>query len=62
MANMGYCRFQNTLKAMRDCYHNLDSNDLSEEEFNARKQMVEMCKSIIDRYEHLLDEEYSDED
>lgn len=58
MANMSYCRFENTLNDLRDCYYNMDSNDLSETEFHKRKQMIELCKSIVEEYEHLLDEEY----
>lgn len=58
MSNMGYCRFINTLSDLKDCYNNLDSKDLSEEEYNARKQMIEMCMSIASEYEHLLEEDY----
>lgn len=60
MPNMSYCRFRNTLNALRDCYYNLDCEDLSEEEYNARKQMVEMCMSIANEYVHLLDEDYAE--
>lgn len=60
MANMSYCRFENTLNDLRDCYYNMDSNDLSETEFHKRKQMIELCKSIVDEYEYLLDGEYDD--
>ena len=48
MANMSYCRFQNTLSDLRDCYDNLDDNDLSEEEAKARKRLVKVCQSIVD--------------
>ncbi len=60
MPNMDYCRFRNTLSDLKDCYNNLDNKDLNEEEYNARKQMVEMCMSIASEYEHLLDEEYAE--
>lgn len=59
MPNMSYCRFENTLNDLRDCYYNMDSNDLSESEFHKRKALVEMCMSIADEYEYLLDEEYN---
>lgn len=56
---MSYCRFENTLSALRDCWYNMDSNDLSEGEFHKRKALVEMCMSIANEYEDLLDEEYN---
>lgn len=49
MANMSYCRFRNTLNDLRDCYYNMNGlNDA--EEIRARKQLVELCKDIIDEY------------
>jgi hypothetical protein len=62
MANMSYCRFENTLRDLRDCYDNMDSDDLSKSEFYARKQMIELCIVIASEYEDLLDEEWSDDD
>jgi hypothetical protein len=41
---MSYCRFQNTLKDLRDCYDNWD--DLSEEEENAKKKLIKLCVDI----------------
>ena len=62
MPNMSYCRFENTLRDLRDCFDNMDSNDLSESEFYARKQMIELCTVIASECEDLLDEEWSDDD
>ena len=62
MANMSYCRFENTLRDLRDCYHNMDSDDLSQSEFYARKQMIEMCANIANQHEDLLDEEFVDDE
>ena len=62
MANMSYCRFENTLRDLRNCYDNMDSDDLSKSEFYARKQMIELCIVIASEYEDLLDEEWSDDD
>jgi hypothetical protein len=59
--NMSYCRFENTLRDLRDCYHNLDSDDLSQSEFYARKQMVELCMSIACEYEDVLSQDFVDE-
>ena len=53
MANMSYCRFRNTLGDLRDCYDNLDDNDLSEEEAKARRRLVKVCQSIVDATEWL---------
>jgi len=59
---MSYCRFENTLRDLRDCFDNIDSRDLSESEFYARKAMVELCWSIYSEYSYLVDEEYEGED
>lgn len=49
MSNMGYCRFQNTLGDLRDCYNHIeDVEDLSEEEAKARKRIVKLCLTIAD--------------
>ena len=53
MANMSYCRFRNTLQDLRDCYYNM-KDEVSLEEFRSRKQVIELCKDIV--------EEYGDED
>ena len=58
MANMSYCRFENTLRDLRDCYDNMDDNDLSESEFFMRKRMIELCMDIANEYKDLLDEEF----
>jgi len=50
MANMSYCRFQNTLKDLRDCYYNIEDTSLSGEEFLAREQLLELCKSITEEF------------
>lgn len=54
---MSYCRFENTLSDLRDCYVNMN-DDVSEREFNKRKLLIELCKLIADEYEYLLDEEF----
>jgi len=62
MANMSYCRFENTLRDLRDCYRNMDSDDLSKSEFNARKQMIELCWDIYQEYCNNIDDEFEDEE
>jgi hypothetical protein len=59
--NMSYCRFENTYRDLKDCYMAMESEDLSESEFNARKQMIELCWSIFNEYSYLADEEYEGE-
>ena len=56
--NMSYCRFENTLKDLRDCYHNMDSDDLSQSEFFARKRMIELCMTIASEYVDILDQDF----
>lgn len=48
---MSYCRFRNTLSDLEDCYEHIDDEDLDEEEKEARKQMIELCKNIASDYE-----------
>ena len=50
MANMSYCRFQNTLADLRDCYFHL-FDDLSPEEELARDRLVELCRNFILAFE-----------
>lgn len=51
MANMSYCRFQNTLGDLSDCEEALrDTDDLSEEEEKARKRLVNLCIEIAKDY------------
>lgn len=55
MGNMGYCRFQNTTSDMDDCIENMDDNDLSEEEQEARKRFIEMCIDVALDYGYEID-------
>lgn len=61
MANMSYCRFENTLQDLRDCYNNMQTN-LSKDENEYRMQLLELCTSIaqefsIDDIENNFDDE-----
>jgi hypothetical protein len=47
MSNMAYCRFRNTLNDLYDCFDQMDE-DLSEEESEARKKLINLCKRIAD--------------
>ena len=59
--NMSYCRFENTVSDLRDCYNNMDSNDLSKSEFYARRHLIELCMSIACEYVDLLGEDFEEE-
>jgi len=53
MSNMSYCRFENTLGDLEDCFDNMsDEDDLSEGEKRARLEIIELAKRIISNYGH----------
>jgi hypothetical protein len=58
MANMGYCRFENTYSDMMDCYYNINNN-LSEREHKYREKILELCEQMISEFDenNLVDEE-----
>lgn len=50
MANMSYCRFENTLNDLRDCMDNMDDRELSERETKARERLIKLCEEIAVDY------------
>lgn len=50
MANMSYCKLENTYNDLKDCYLNID-DELSESEENYRKKLIKLCKEIAGYYE-----------
>lgn len=50
MSNMSYCRFQNTVSDLKDCYDNMDDLNLSKEELSARRRLILLCQQIVDDY------------
>lgn len=48
--NMSYCRFQNTLEALRECSDELSGmqnlDDLSDEEKKAARRLLKLCDSL----------------
>jgi hypothetical protein len=60
--NMSYCRFQNTLLALRDCYNSMEKKNLSIEEFKSRKDLIYLCMDIIDDYKDMVEEDFEDND
>jgi hypothetical protein len=50
MANMSYCRFENTYRALLDCSEHFEDEGLSSDEEKYRKRMIELCQNIVDSY------------
>lgn len=51
MANMSYCRFQNTSMDMRDCLDSLsEGKRLSDEEYKAYERLVELAKELVEDF------------
>jgi hypothetical protein len=51
MSNMGYCRFQNTMRDLADCQRHMEDGDaLSDEEKRARARLVRICSEIAVDY------------
>ena len=50
MANMSYCRFENTARDMADCLHAIEygeTNDLSSYEQDALEDFLSLAKEIV---------------
>lgn len=54
--NMSYCRMENTLGALQECYDNMDDREMSDDELVARKRLVQLCMEIANNYEEIADE------
>ena len=49
MANMSYCRFQNTSNDLQDCVYSLEEeNHLSTEEFSAMQKMISIATEFLE--------------
>lgn len=57
MANMGYCRFENTARDVKDCFEHLNDNDLSESEKKHRRQLIDWAVDIACGYGMEIDRE-----
>ena len=56
MANMSYCRFQNTLPDLIDCdeaLREIDDNlaELSRDEARAAQELIRICQQIAARFD-----------
>jgi len=56
MSNMSYCRFENTLSDLLECYDNMDDDDLSETEARCRIRLIQTCRNMLEDYEHEIEE------
>ncbi len=68
MANMSYCRFENTTRDIEDClnaieYNEVSASDLSDYEANALKDFVSLAKEIVSFEDQINDilTEYNEE-
>lgn len=50
MANMSYCRFENTYRALLDCYIFMNE-ELSEREHEYRGMLLNICEKMINEYD-----------
>lgn len=51
--NMSYCRFENTVGDLEDCYDHLNDEGLSEHEAKARTRLINLCRDIAAEQEEL---------
>lgn len=52
MSNISYCRFQNALNDLEDCYEALGNNEnLSSEEQSAAIRLIKLCGDIFGDFE-----------
>jgi len=45
-----YCRFENTYPDLKNCYDDMDLDDLSESEQTYRRYLIQLCKKIVEDY------------
>ena len=62
MANMSYCRFENTLHDLSDCENALegvayDGESISKSEWEYAKRMKYWCESFIEIFDDIDEEE-----
>lgn len=66
MANMSYCRFENTSHDLRDCVDamqeaaSMGELDLSRSELNSLRRMRQLANDFLDECDRLLDTDQDD--
>jgi|LakMenEpi03Aug12_release.lakeMendotaPanAssembly.Ray.scaffolds.fasta_scaffold2689197_2 hypothetical protein len=61
MANMSYCRFENTYHDLIDCFDNIWEEAENERDERYRKNMIRFLKERLDEIEELSEELASQE-
>ena len=61
MANMSYCRFENTYHDLRDCHENL-AGKLSDSETRYRHKLIKLCETILQDVNYNFTDEELPED
>jgi hypothetical protein len=56
MANMSYCRFENTYHDLIDCFDNIWNEAENERDERYRKNMIRFLKDRLDEIEELNEE------
>lgn len=62
MANMSYCRFQNTVRDLEDCEESdgmYDPSVLSDDERRARKLLIRLCLRIASEFYGEAEEDWA---
>jgi hypothetical protein len=54
MANMSYCRFQNTLPDLIDCQEHMH-DEVSKHEERARNELIATCVEILESLEYTVE-------
>lgn len=67
MANMSYCRFENTKSDLVDCVNALeriayDNESISKRVWHYAKQMLSWCESFIEAFDDIEEEDIEFED
>lgn len=55
MPNMSYCRFENTVNDLQDCYDSMHEKLEEGFEKDARKRFIRLCVDIAEDYGDELD-------
>lgn len=61
MANMSYCRFENTSKDLADCAQHMGDELENDYEINARRHLLDLCKEILEDVGCIVDTSKSEE-
>jgi hypothetical protein len=67
MANMSYCRFENTARDLQDCVSAIDNGnvyDFNEYELNGFEKLIKLAEEIVDMNDEteLIIEHYKNQD